>query len=162
MMNIKFRFFIFILLSFSSCTNRFNIDATLANQLASISLDFPEETIEAYELQNHLQKILNTGLQGKKYRLEIRVNKTSSDSVVQKDSEVLRQNVEFNVWYQLYKLDDSNPIYKGKFRQISSFNTSFSPYSTNVEYEAAKISLARSCAEELRRKLILFFKRTNL
>ncbi len=158
---LKFIICTLLILNLPACANRSVVDENLATKLASISINFHEESISSYEFQNHLRNILDTSPQNIKYRLEIQIDRSHDPLIIQKDSEVLRANVQFSLSYKLYKLDDNSMIYSGKLRQIGSYNTLFSPFSTNVELETTNINLAKSCAEELRRRLILFFKRAE-
>jgi hypothetical protein len=160
------RNFLFLIILFvsASCSNRFaQISPEVSNQLASINLKFDAESLDIYEFQRHLSSLLNidSSLE-KKYILDIRIDKKQSGLVIQKDADTIRETQELTVYYKLSRTYPSKVIYSGKFRQISSYNTMFSPYSTNLEMMQSSSNLYKTSAEELRRKLIIFFKNNPL
>jgi len=145
-----------------SCSNRFLVDDNMAAKLSAIRIEVEGESITNYEFENHLSNLLAIKSAGPKYRLEVKLNTTSSAMIIQKDSDSARESVEVMVDYKLYDVNDSNLLYSGKFRQLGSYNTLFSPYSTHIEQAKTGSNLAKASAEELRRRLILYFKRTSL
>ncbi len=143
-----------------SCSNRFLIADNMAAKLSAIRVELEGESITNYEFENHLNNILDIKVGDTKYRLEVKLKSTSSAMIIQKDADSARESVEFLVEYRLYEINGSNLLYSGKFRQLGSYNTLFSPYSTHIEQDKTGINLAKASAEELRRRLILYFKRT--
>jgi len=153
---------ILILITLTACGNRFAITEDIAAKLADINMNVSEESIEAYEFTSHLRNILNTKSGSSKYKLDISFTKSSQGLVIQRDSDSLRESKEVVVTYKLFEKGKDKPIYSGKFRQISSYNAMFSPYSSNVEAMQTNANLFKTSAEELRRRLILYFKRESL
>ena len=145
-----------------SCTNRFVIDTDLAGKLSSIKIEPAGESIARYEFENHLRNLLDTKQSSIKYRLEVTLIRNSSSLVIQKDADSARESVELMVNYHLYDALIGDLLYSGKFRQLASYNTLFSPFSTNVEQVKTDSNLAKASAEELRRRLILYFKMKSL
>ncbi|MDX2049850.1 MAG: hypothetical protein SFT93_01525 [Rickettsiaceae bacterium] len=141
------------------CKNFEIADSGVLEQLSEVRLDMVADDIETYEFKRHLSYLLgNNSKAFGRYKLKVDFEKNSSTIAIQKDSDNLRENIEFKVFFKLYEVGTDKLLYSGKFRQINSYNALFSPYSTNLEIGQTNINLYKACAEELRRKLIIFLK----
>lgn len=160
---IKRYLFIFLLTFLVSCSNRFGeVSKEINDNLSSIEIKLQYDSINLYEFQTHLTNLLNnTASKDKKYRLEIEISEKQYQPVIQKDAESLRETTELTINFKLYNNLTSSLLYKSKFRKINSFNTLFSPYSSNLEMIQSSFNLYKTSAEELRRKLIIFFKNNH-
>lgn len=151
--------FFLISFCFSSCATRFvTLSPEVQEKLSNINYSVSEDTIEAYNFKKYLGNILGSSSSAKEYNLEINLQKTQSGLIIQKDTDSVRETIELSVTFKLFSKNLSEPVYKGKFRQVGSFNTLFSPYSTNLELERTSGDLYVAAAEELRRRLILYFQ----
>lgn len=147
---------LFCIISASSCQNRFNVDANIAEKLSSIEIRYQEDTVEDYDFIRYLESLLNTDSKNKKYYLQLEMVKTISGLVIQKDAEPLRETIELNTVYKLFEIGSDKPILEGKVRLFNSYNTLFSPYSTDLEMHKSVSDVFKATASEIRRRLIIF------
>lgn len=146
----------------SSCAG-LQPDKAVLNDLASIEISTKDDTPLDYEFQRHLASLLDSSyIKDKRYKLELDLKRTATIPVLQKEADTIRETLEFTVKYNIQDMIEGTSIYSGKFRQISSYNTLFSPFSTNLEMQKTEHDIYKSSADEMRRKLIIFFKRRNL
>ncbi|MDX1924700.1 MAG: hypothetical protein SFT91_05735 [Rickettsiaceae bacterium] len=156
------RLIFLVLFLLSSCHG---ISSEVSKELSSIEVNFENHTPDEYEFSTHLSRLLNTDhSRPKRYKLKIDFAKSNSVLAIQKDTDSVRNTLEFNVYYKLYEINpesyiisQSKPILSGRFRNVSSYNTLFSPYSTEVEMNKNSSDLYLASAEELKRRLLIFF-----
>lgn len=149
-------FFVVLFLFLSSCTNSSKVDQSILDELSCINYTGNIESIPRYEFSSRFNQLTYTSsCNNKKYDLEVNFIENNNNSITLKEAETIRENIELIVEYRLLKGD--KVIYSGKLREISSYNTMFSPYSSSVESEVTVKNLYIYAAEELRRRLILFF-----
>ena len=120
----------------------------------------PISSIEGAELYRYLSDLLplkRTPL----YILKISFTYTESPIAIQKNSDVIRENVNHLVHYELQNIHTGEIATKGKFKQMTSYNSTFYPYASYIEKEHAIKNLTKHSSEEIRRRLILYFKSRN-
>ena len=122
--------------------------------LAAIEI-VPVSTIEGADYYNHLKNILPHSDKAK-YLLDSNLKYTKSYSLIQKNSDPLRELVTIKVTYTLKDRATGKIITSGKFSRISSFNTAFSPYSNLVRQQDTHKNLSIISAEEVRNRIMLF------
>ncbi|MDP4708951.1 MAG: hypothetical protein NWS20_02985 [Rickettsiaceae bacterium] len=125
-----------------------NIDITMIN------------SVEGADFYNHLQNIMPHG-PAAKYTLTTNCSFMKSISVIQKNSDILREVVTIKVSYELKDKATENKITTGQFSRFSSFNTTFSPYSNVVSQQDKQKNLAIMSAEEVRNRIMMFFKNNS-
>lgn len=116
----------------------------------------PINSIAGAEFYRHMSDILPL-YYDPKFLLKVRFNSASSPIAMQKNTEVLRQNISQLIEYELLDIKTHKIITSGRFRNTLSYNTTFSPYATHIESESALETLTRNTAEEIRNRLILYF-----
>ncbi len=142
-----------------------NLEAVYKNKsdshqfLSDINLA-PIDSIEGADFYNHLKNILPPQ-KSSKYRLTCSIVQAGGFSILHSNSDILRKNITITVSYTL-KDDSGKTIESSSFSRISSYNSSGSPYSTNAQGQAAKTNLTIAAAEEVRSRLILYFKHKNI
>ena len=155
----KFIIFAFISNLLASCAN-FNIDQSIYKEISCISVEVEnKDSIPIYEFKKHFEYITDfAGCKKPQYLLKIKFNEYSNNHILLKESEIVRQNIELMSEYSLYNLQNDDKLTSDRIRLINSYSTMFSPYSSEQEAEESALELYISTAEELRRKMILFFK----
>lgn len=94
----------------------------------------------------------------KKYRLTVKLNYTNSSSVIQKNSDALRHNVNQVVKYKLTQINESITLISGSFNNSSSYSDTTSAYINYNANQNAESAMAKHAAEKIITMLILFFK----
>jgi len=155
-------FIIFLLLSINSCgfssiykehnnptrSALENVDITMIN------------SVEGADFYHHLQNIMPHG-PAAKYTLTTNCSFIKSISVIQKNSDILRELVTIKVSYELKDKSTGDTITSGQFSRLSSFNTTFSPYSNVVSQQDTQKNLAIMSAEEVRNRIMMFIKNNS-
>lgn len=112
------------------------------------------------ELYSHLSDLIG-GTEGAHYILEVKLNHTSSPLAITKTSDVIQQSAAQNINYTL--LDESgNSITSGGFSVSGSYNTTSSAYATHAEEKQEIMNLASKAAEEIHRRLMIYFSTHKL
>ncbi len=78
-------------------------------------------------------------------------------SILQPNSDVLREDAVVNVSYRLVRKHDMQEMTSGYFRRNISYSTSFSAYANEVRNNDSSLQLAKSVAHEVRNRLVLYF-----
>lgn len=73
------------------------------------------------------------------------------------NSDILRETQRIEVSYELIDKKNSKILTTGTFSKISTYSANFSLYSNSVIREKSIIDLAKSAAEELRNRPLIFF-----
>ena len=115
-------------------------------------------SIEGADFYNHLQNIMPYSPATAKYTLIINCAFIKSISVIQKNSDVLRELVTIKVSYELKNKTTGDRLSSGNFSRLSSFNTTFSPYSNVVSQQDTQKNLAIMSAEEVRNRIMMFLQ----
>ena len=154
------RHLIAIFLLLSSCSSRFKVEESILAKVSCVELVAEIDSEPLYELKRRFENIIGGNTcPNKLYQLDVKFQNYTNNRIVLKEAESIRENIELIVNFELK--NESKVLYKGKFREISSFNTMFSPYSTDIEKLSNEKNVHIAAAEELRRRLILFFKRNS-
>lgn len=122
--------------------------------LASIDVA-PINSITGAEFYNHLLNLFPYS-SDKKYLLKTEIALSKENSVIEETSDVVRATVNLNVNYTLTEKETGKIITAGSFLRLSSFNTTFSPYSNTVLQGQVENNLAMMAAEEVRNRIMLF------
>ncbi|RYE05723.1 MAG: hypothetical protein EOP33_00420 [Rickettsiaceae bacterium] len=148
----------FLCANFCSCGFRPLLsNSTDKNILSSIEI-VSDNSIEAAELNYHLNTLLPKSRENNKYRLDIHISSNIEPSIVQKNSNILSENVNQNISYSLVDINSGIILLADQFSQYASYDSTYDPYRSNTELDNTKVNLARYGAEEIRRRLILYLK----
>lgn len=134
-------------------------DACTRELLGQIELS-SMQSIEGADFYNRLKNILPYGRE-KKYLLKTTLSFSKDFSIIQKNSDILREMVAARVSYSLRDKETGKIRISGSFSRLSSFNTTFSPYSNQVQQYNVQKNLAIMSAEEVRNRIMLFLEREN-
>lgn len=160
-MNKKFPHYILIvfwLISLSSCSfSPVYKETHVANQFLSEIEIIPESSPEGADFYNHLKNIFPLANDAK-YTLTTNYSFSKRISIIQKNSDIARESITIKVNYTLADKQTGKKITSEKFSRFSSFNTTFSPYSNEVNQQDIHRNLAIMAAEEVRNRLMLFIK----
>lgn len=129
-------------------------------QLSLIKVEI-ESDIDITDLSDLLH-MLEVNLKSRKceskFLLKLRINSSKNLSVLSKKSSILRRSISLSTDYELLDIKEQNILTKGVFTVFSSFGVISSPYSSIVEEEKSFYLLNKSLVEEIKARLILFFK----
>lgn len=117
----------------------------------------PIASPDGADYYNHLKNILPPG-QNTKYYLETTLSYLKDYSIIQRNSDVLREVVTIKVSYKLFETSTQELITSGHFSRLASYSTNFSPYSNQTNQQETQKLLAIMSAEEVRNRIILFFE----
>ncbi|NDB81936.1 MAG: hypothetical protein EB127_04230 [Alphaproteobacteria bacterium] len=148
-------------LALVSCVSSYD-NKEIIRELSLINLDIKCNTPEEYEFEHHLNKLLNYNIDSHNlYKLRVQFDKNSNRIAVQTDSDTVRESVTLNVKFELLQESPGKPdslLMSQSFRVMGSYNTLFSPYSTDLEMQKTIQDLYITSAEEIRRRLIIFLR----
>ena len=150
---------IFLLLSISSCGFKaiYRSDDPIYKSLANIDISPESSSTEAADYYNHLKNILPYG-KSAKYLLNTNFTFSKNFSVIQENSDILRETSTIIVTYKLTDKQSDKVITSNQFTRMSSFNSTFSPYSNAVKQQDVQKNLAIMAAEEVRNRIMLFIE----
>jgi len=117
-------------------------------------------SIEGTDFYNHMQNLIQNS-SGSKYLLKVSLSYSSVPSIIQKNAEILRETESLKTTYRLIEKDSDKVLTSGSFSKISSYSTTFSPYSNSTLKQTTRSDLARVVAEDIRNRLVLFFNSKN-
>ena len=120
----------------------------------------PPYTIEGAEFYNQLKNIIPPSLHAD-YILESKLQFAQDFSIIQKNSDVLREIIILKVSYTLKEKITDKTITSGKFTRLSSYNTSFSTYENLNRNQQTLTNLAIISAEEVRNRIILYIENSQ-
>lgn len=129
------------------------------NFLQNIEI-IPISSPEGADYYNHLKNILPSE-QTSKYHLETILSYGKDYSIIQRNSDVLRELITIKVSYKLLESKTQKLITTGHFTRLASFSTNFSPYSNQTNQQETQKLLAIMSAEEVRNRIILFFENSE-
>jgi hypothetical protein len=149
---------IFCLTSLSSCSfSPVYKENHVANQFLSEIDIAPGNSPEGADFYNHLKNILPRS-KNAKYILTTTYSFSKSISIIQKNSNIARESITIKIGYTLKDKVTDKQITSENFSRFASFNTTFSPYSNDVNQQDVHKNLAIMAAEEVRNRLMLFIK----
>jgi len=127
--------------------------------LQKIELARPS-TIEGAEFYNQLKNMIPPSLPAE-YILETKLNFSQDFSIIEKNSDVLREVIALKVSYLLKEKVTDRIITSGRFTRLSSYNTSFSTYTNLTQNQQSILHLATISAEEVRNRIILYIENSQ-
>lgn len=162
MLNFRSILFCLIFFSLSSCgfrpvykvSNNKTYDFLKKIELAPIN------TIEGAEFYNQLKNIIPPASKAQ-YILETTLLYSNGFSIIESNSDVLREMITLNVKYKIKDKFNDKIIMSGKFTRLSSYNTNSSLYANSERNQQALIDLAITAAEEVRNRIILYIENNN-
>ncbi len=128
----------------------------VASQLKAVEIE-PMRSINGAEFYHHLSNILPSSEAVAKYKLIVKFSHTSVPIALQKNAEVLRQATSQLVKYRLIDKETGNELTSGRFKQVSSYSTTFAAYAVYAEEAMTFKNLSRQAAEEIYSRLLLYF-----
>lgn len=148
-----------VLFSIASCGFRsiYKTELNPTNDFMQAIEIIPISSPEGANYYNHLKNILPTG-GNPKYVLDTSLAYDKDFSIIQKNSDVLREVVIVSVKYKLTESATNKLITSGKFLRLASYSTNFSPYGNLSNQQEIQNNLAIMAAEEIRNRLILFIE----
>jgi len=149
----------FVLFSLASCGFRpvYKTELNPTNDFMQAIDILPISSPEGANYYNHLKNIFPIG-STPKYTLKTSLSYDKDFSIIQKNSDVLREVVTVKVNYKLTESATDKIIVSGKFSRIASYSTNFSPYGNQANQQEIQNTLAIMSAEEIRNRLILFIE----
>ena len=129
------------------------------NFLQSIEI-IPIFSPDGADYYNHLNNILPPK-SSPKYHLETTLSYGKDYSIIQRNSDVLREVVTIKVSYKLFESKTQKLVTSGHFTRLASYSTNFSPYSNQTNQQETQKLLAIMSAEEVRNRIILFFENSK-
>ncbi len=149
------------LLLLSSCNLRavYNQSSSPAiNQLNAITIQ-DINSVAGTELVYHLSSLLPRKHGVKvKYILNIEFSNNKSPSILQKNSDSLREIVDQVVRYKLIDIQTNRTVTEGKFNHITTYRVDSAVYSSYTLGELGVEELTKRAAEEIISRLILYFE----
>lgn len=112
-------------------------------------------SVAGAELYRHLSDLISN-LEGSKYQLDIKLVYSSSPLAITKSSDVVQQSASQAVSYRLMN-ESGEVVLASGFSITGSYNTTSSAYATHVQEEQGSVDLAKKAAEEIHRRLIIYF-----
>lgn len=150
---------IFILTGCSNLRPVYYNDPYLKAQLSAIEIKSINSINGAKFYRELENKILFDNQIPKKYSLEVSFNMHESAAIIEKSSNTSREQIKFNV---TYKLKEQNQILiEDKFVLLSSYNASFTPYTSYVHKQKILSDITKHAATKIINKLIIYFKAKN-
>ena len=120
----------------------------------------PISSPDGADYYNHLNNILPPS-SNPKYNLETTLSYEKDYSIIQRNSDVLREVVTIKVSYKLIESKTQKLVTSGYFTRLASYGTNFSPYSNQTNQQETQRLLAIMSAEEVRNRVILFFENSK-
>lgn len=117
----------------------------------------PINSVEGAEFYNQLRNIFPHSLTSD-YRLESHLSFSQAFTILQKNSDVLRETLKVQVTYSLREKATDSVITSGAFSRLSSYNTTFSPYNNAIKKQDILKNMAIASAEEVRSRIILYLE----
>ena len=146
------------LVSLSSCGFQPVYKAANKDALPQIHIN-PINSVAGAELYHHLSDLIGNS-EGASYKLDIKISYSSSPLAITKSSDVVQQSAAQAVIYRL--IDESGKeVTSGSFTISGSYNTTSSAYATHAEERQESLNLATKAAEEIHRRLIIYFHATR-
>ncbi len=128
-------------------------------KLSSIEIQ-PINSVEGSEFLYHFSRILpcSRGIKPQ-YLLKVEFSNTKVPSVLQRNSDTIREAINQTVSYSLMDALTNKEVTSGRFKHITSYNTNSTVYTSYIIGEGEMELLTNQAAEEIRKRLILYFKR---
>lgn len=153
---IKQLLLIFLLLTISACSFQpiYSSNNHTYKELSDIEIESVSSSVEGADYYNHLANLLPPG-KSSKYLLSTSISFVQSFSVLQQNSDILRETSTIAVHYTLTEKETGKIISSDHFSRMASFSSGFSPYSNSVKQQDEQRNLAIMAAEEVRNRIML-------
>lgn len=150
-------FLLLILMNLGSCGFKpiYQKDSNYYQHIQAIDIQ-PLDTIEGAEFFNHLKNILPS-THNSKYQLITSIAFTENYSIIQNNSDILREIVTVRVNFKLIDKMNKAILLNNSFSRPSSYSTTFSPYSNLIQKQEIHKNLSIMVAEEIRNRIIIYF-----
>jgi hypothetical protein len=132
-------------------------------ELAKIEFASPQSKYIT-ECYLELERLLPSTISAtKEYSLNINIFYNNNPLLISKNSDLLRENVTALIDYEIHSLKSPiatplhKALHKGRIVLRSSHNVIDSPYATHVEIEHINLKLAAQAAEEIYKRLFIYF-----
>lgn len=114
--------------------------------------------LEAVHYYNHLKNIMpHSSEKEKKYLLKTSFYFRKNFSLIQKNSDIVRELIQIELSYSLIDKVSNKQELNGTIHRILSYNTTDSPYSNYIEFNNTRRLLLVSCAEHIKNIISLHF-----
>lgn len=160
---IKYCNYIIILLLISSCgfkplygINSSEITNKNIHKMLSEIMIESIPSIEGAEFYHTLNKLLPYGKQ-KRFLLKSELQYDTSQDVISKRSNVLRQSKTLKLHYKLISLSNNEVIKSNDIIKVSSYSSGFKPYNVYIIDKNIESNLAINMAHTVYYELILCF-----
>lgn len=134
----------------------------IISQLESIDIE-PMTSIAGAEFCYYLASILpRTRAAPAKYLLKVTITDRYLPGAIQKNSDILRGEINQFVSYQLLDIATHQKITSGHFNNITSYDALTSPYTSYIESQKTLEDFTKHAADEVRARLILYFRQNEV
>lgn len=147
-------FIILLSLSLSSCGFRAVYESANKEVIPQIHIN-SINSVAGAELYRHLSDLINNS-EGARYQLDITLTYSSSPLAITKSSDVIQQSASQTVGYKLIN-ERGEVVLASGFSVSGSYNTTSSAFATYTEERQKGLELAKKAAEEIHRRLIIYF-----
>jgi len=156
MVSAKQLLLIFLLLNVGACTFKpiYRSNGSTYQTLANIEIAPVSSSVEGADYYNHLENLLPPR-KNSKYLLTTSISFAKSFSVIQLNSDILRETSTIIINYKLTEKETGEIVTSDNFSRMATFSSSFSPYSNNVKQQDEQKNLAIMAAEEVRNRIML-------
>lgn len=155
--------YLFIIITLSSCSGFYALHAKSAipAELAFIELDEPKNLSES-ELFEHIDNLIRKQDNNeKKYLLKITITNNSFPVSISKNSDILRNGINFIVNYKLIDKKTQTVISQKNTRLVSSYDTIEGAFMSYVANEKINNNLLKLAAEQIVNDIaIKFYKKS--
>src|SRR5579875_93134 len=137
-----------------------NGDSTVA-RLSQVQIELIEDR-RGQELRNDLLDRLNPdGQPGQpRYSLAVVIDEANTSVAIAKDASTIRNNLAITAHYKLTDLSTGKSLYEGYVNGLNSYAEITNSYSTIVGQKDAESRVLSSMADDISRRLALYFQRS--
>jgi hypothetical protein len=115
------------------------------------------DSIIGSEIYHQLSRLIKAG-SNTKYSLKVRlVSDNSYPLAISDDSELVKQDISQQYYYELVDKQDGNILDSAKFRIVGSYNVLDSSFNSYTNEKFTKKNIAHNVAEEIHMRLMLYF-----
>ena len=154
--------YIIIILALTACSNIgpiYHNDQKFETFLSSIEIE-EVETIESSDLYDNISKLFGAS-HDTKYTLKLKLTDTVAPLLITGQANVVKQNITQLCDYSLMDKSTGEVVTKGKIRLVGSYSSTDTPYASYTHEKYTRKSITQTAAEELRMRLMLYFKSCN-
>lgn len=159
---IKYLYLIVIFI-LSSCTNfgpLYGNNKDFEAFLSNIEIE-EVETLQHSDLEHHIAKLFGSS-SDTKYMLKVSVSDNITPLIITGRANVVKQNVVQLCDYSLIDKSTGVLLTKGTIRVVGSYTSDKTPYVSYTNEQYTKKNVTQTATEELRMRLMLYFKKNNI